>query len=176
MGVEKDPLAVKFFIAVTYCKHRSFESIRDLLCTEYGEPDRLYGPVPFSWSDYYSDEMGEDLLKYYAVYPFPFKREQLPEIKNFTNELEKKWALEGKRTINLDPGYLARDKLVLASTKDFFHRLYLGRGIYGEVTLHYRRGVFRHFSWSYPDYKESEFQDFLSMARADLVYKLRKEA
>jgi len=67
----------------------------------------------------------------------------------------------GKRTINLDPGYLAQDKLVLATTKDFYQRLYLGQGIYGEVTLHFQKGRFRYFSWTYPDYSDPPFLDIL---------------
>jgi hypothetical protein len=77
--------------------------------------------------------------------------------------------------VNIDPGYIARDKLVLATTKDFFHRLYLGKGIYGEVTLHFQKGAVRHFSWTYPDYRDKGVQDFLIKVRAELAGKIRKE-
>jgi hypothetical protein len=76
--------------------------------------------------------------------------------------------------VNVDPGYIARDKLVLASTKDFYHRLYLADGIYGEVTLHFRKGVFRFFSWTYPDYKEPSFLEFLTKARAKYMHEIRE--
>jgi hypothetical protein len=79
------------------------------------------------------------------------------------------FALEGNRRVNIDPGYVARDKLVLASTKDFFHRIYIGDGIFAEVTLHYRKGRYRFFSWTYPDFRDPEFQRFLEKVRAPLV-------
>ncbi len=175
MGVEKEPLGVKLFMAVTFRKSTTVESVLELLAHSYGTPERFYGSVPFIWSDYYSEEMGQELEKYYAIFPVPIKRDNLDSIKNSTNRLENDWAIDGRRTINLDPGYLARDKLVLASTKDFFHRIYLGAGIYGEVTLHYRKGVFRHFSWTYPDYKDPQFLEFLYAARAQLVFEHRNE-
>ena len=99
----------------------------------------------------------------------------MPDIKLWTNALEQESAADGKRKTNIDPGYLARDKLVLATTKDFYHRLYLSKGIYGEVTLHFRQGSFRHFSWTYPDYKEEKLHEFLIKARASLAGKIRKE-
>lgn len=150
------------------------EAVLFSLTSKYGKIDRSYGPVNFSWSDYYEKEMGGDLQKYYAVFCDPVDRSLLPSIKKYTNELESRYSENGRRRVNIDPGYIARDKLALASTKDFYHRLYLGEGIYGEVTLHYRKGCFRHFSWTYPDYKEWEFLKFLEMARADLVYNIRR--
>jgi hypothetical protein len=118
--------------------------------------------------------MGSGLLKSYCTFEQLTDRETLPEKKNFTNSLEQQGLVLGKRSINLDPGYLARDKLVLATTKDFYHRLYLSEGIYGEVTLHFRKGEFRHFSWTYPDYKEPGFLEFLTKARAGYMHEIRE--
>jgi hypothetical protein len=133
-----------------------------------------YGPVPFSFSDYYTDEMGTDLLKWYLTFGPLMDRERLPDVKIFTNEFERERCINGQRMVNVDPGYIARDKLVLASTKDFYHRLYLADGIYGEVTLHFRKGVFRFFSWTYPDYKEPSFLEFLTKARAKYMHEIRE--
>ncbi|MFP4013419.1 MAG: DUF4416 family protein [Chitinispirillaceae bacterium] len=174
MGLVQKPAGVKLFIAVMFQRTFELEKVLSLLTSRYGEIDRYYGPVDFTWSEYYGEEMGSDLLKYYAVFKSPMDRSLLPSIKNYTNDLESRFSVEGKRVVNIDPGYVARDKLALASTKDFYHRLYLGDGIYGEVTLHYRKGCFRYFSWTYPDYKEPEFVRFLEKARAGLVYGIRK--
>jgi hypothetical protein len=148
---------------------------KKLLIDKYGSMEASYGPIPFTFTDYYSPEMGTSLLKEYLVFSHPLDRESLPEIKTYTNSLEQEHVQNGNRGVNIDPGYLSRDKLVLASTKDFYHRLYLGQGIFGEVTLHYRKGAFRYFSWTYPDYKLLEVQALLEKGRASLVGSIRKE-
>jgi len=166
MGIIKEPSSTKLFAAVMYTQTFDLRQALSELTSSYGEIELFYGPVPFLWSDYYEDEMGRGLLKYYAVFKEPFHRSFLPSVKNHTNELEQTYSQDGKRIVNIDPGYLAKDKLVLASTKDFYHRLYLGDGIFGEVTLHYRKGCFRYFSWTYPDYQEPAFLEFLESGRA----------
>ena len=175
MGIIQKPSLTKLFAAVMYDRSFDLQRILAVLVSEYGEIERFYGPVSFSWSDYYEEEMGRDLLKYYAVFKEPFDRSRLPAVKNHTNELERQFSQNGKRVVNIDPGYLAKDKLALASTKDFYHRLYLGDGIFGEVTLHFRKGCFRYFSWTYPDYQEPAFLDFLEAARADLAGEIRRQ-
>jgi Domain of unknown function (DUF4416) len=175
MGTPQQPLKVKLFIAVLYDKRFALSALIERLRARFGSEDFTYGPVDFSWTDYYAAEMGEHLGKLYITYSALIEREMLPTIKLFTNGIEGEYADGGKRTVNIDPGYLARDKLVLASTKDFYHRLYLGNGIYGEVTLHFRRGVFRRFSWTYPDYQEEGLLKFLVKARASMVGEIRKD-
>ena len=159
-----------------YAPDFDLAGIADRLAERFGEVEFGYGPVPFSWSDYYAPEMGSGLQKTYWCFAGMLNREDLPGIKLWTNEIETSFAINGKRSVNIDPGYLARDKLVLASTKDFFHRLYLGQGIYGEVTLHMREGVYRIFSWTYPDFQEKSLHELLIKARASLVGELRKTA
>jgi hypothetical protein len=166
MGEIRKPSAVKLFAGIMFRRDFDLESALEPLAASCGGVERSYGPVDFSWSDYYNEEMGGGLLKYYAVFSEPADRDRLPQIKNQTNAIERQFSRGGKRAVNIDPGYLAKDKLVLASTKDFYHRLYLGDGIFGEVTLHYRKGRFRFFSWTYPDYQEPEFLNFIEAARA----------
>jgi len=116
---------------------------------------------------------GPGLTKLYLVFEQGFDRTRLPAVKLATNAMEQERAVDGKRRVNIDPGYLARDKLVLATTKDFSHRLYLGQGIFGEVTLHYSKGSFRDFPWTYADYRVSQVQEMLAKARVELVGRLR---
>jgi len=174
MGIVKEIYPVQLFVAALYRKNESFTGILDQICTRFGDVEHEYGPVAFHHSQYYAAEMGDDLVKIYLIFKQYIDRALLPEIKNFTNTIEQTHASDGKRRFNLDPGYIARDKLVLATTKDFYHRLYLSDGIFGEVTLHYRNGKFRHFSWTYPDYKEDAVQKLLEKGRAKLVTYIRK--
>jgi hypothetical protein len=173
MGTPQKPGPVQPFGGIMYDEAFDIGRVLQRLEERFGKAGHSYGPVPFSWTDYYTQEMGDRLKKTYVCYTGPMDRDELPAIKLWTNTLEQEYTAEGKRKVNIDPGYLARDKLVLATTKDFYHRLYLGNGIYGEVTLHFQKGRFRHFSWTYPDYKEEKLQEFLIKARADLVGKTR---
>ena len=170
MGEIRKCADVKLIVAVMYRRDFDLGAAVDQLVSLYGDIERSCGPVEFSWSNYYEGEMGVDLLKYYVIFRDTVCRSRLPAIKIGTNDIERRFSKDGRRVVNIDPGYLAVDKLVLASTKDFYHRLYLGDGIFGEVTLHYRRGRFRHFSWTYPDYQSPEFQKFLEAARADAFF------
>lgn len=173
MGIPSFPLPVKLVVAITYDTSIDIDTILKTLDSHFGDREYMYGPIPFSWTEYYSDEMGENLKKCYLNYRKLINREQLVDIKLFTNELEQQHSINGKRRVNIDPGYLARDKFVLVTTKDFYHRLYLGKGIYGEETLHYRKGKYRYFSWTYPDYRQKPVYEFLERARATLVKELR---
>jgi hypothetical protein len=166
MGEIRKTSDVKLFMAVMYRRDFDLRAAVEALTAVYGGIEATYGPVKFSWSNYYGDEMGEGLLKFYIVFEQAIDRPRLPSIRIHTNELERRIAdADGKRAVNIDPGYIAVDKLVLASTKDFYHRIYLSDGIFGEVTLHYRRGCYRHFSWTYPDYQDPAFLKFLETAR-----------
>ena len=174
MGTPCPPEHAKLFVAVLHTADFDPTPIMAHLQERFGLVEYTHGPVDFSWSDYYAAEMGASLKKFYACFCGTMEREALPGIKLWTNGLEAEHARKGKRLVNIDPGYLARDKLVLATTKDFFHRLHLADGIYGEVTLHLRQGVYRHFSWTYPDFKEEKLHELLFKARASLVGEVRK--
>jgi hypothetical protein len=97
------------------------------------------------------------------------EQEQLAAIKVTTNALELQWAQEKRRQVNIDPGYLLRERLVLATGKNFTHRIYIGQGIYADLTLIYRRGRFEALPWTYPDYKAENMQIFLTRARNKLI-------
>ena len=173
MGTATVPLPVKLFVAAMFDAKVDHEEVQSVLTKRFGAVDVSYGPISFGFTEYYKDEMGDDLKKLYLTFETLIEREALSGIKVFTNEIETRYASNGKRRLNLDPGYLAGDKLVLASTKDFYHRLYLSQGIFAEVTLHYRKGCYRYFSWTYPDYKEPAFLEFLGKARAHYMKVIR---
>ena len=175
MGDVRQPHKTKLFSAIMFRPETDLNDILKTLIREFGPVDDAYGPIAFNFSNYYEEEMGAGLLKTYISFSRPFDREILPDIKKLTNNLESAYSINGKRAINVDPGYIAKDKLVLASTKDFYHRLYLGNGIYGEVTLHFRKGKYRYFSWTYPDYMDPEFLAFLTTVRAKMVKELRDD-
>ncbi|MBD3315143.1 MAG: DUF4416 family protein [Chitinivibrionales bacterium] len=174
MGTACDPAPAKLFLAIMASTPAQSDQALTAFCERWGMTDLHFGPIPFNFTDYYTKEMGPTLQKVFYAFTQPIKRDSLSAIKCVTNDIEEGFrTTDGARTVNLDPGYLTNEKLVLASTKDFYHRIYLGAGIYAEVTLHYRQGKWRHFSWTYPDYKTEGVQRFLEKARAKLVGELR---
>lgn len=174
MGLAQEPLPVKLFIAFMYDADTvNPEDYLQEFKRLFGNIDFFYGPIDFSWTEYYASEMGNNLKKIYVTFENPIDRTRLVDIKLQSNATEARSAVENNRVVNIDPGYIARDKFVLASTKDFYHRLYLGNGIFGEVTLHYRKGCFRYFNWTFPDYRDQGFIDFIEKVRARFVHDLR---
>jgi hypothetical protein len=147
--------------------------------------EKAFGPVdlqsdvwPFDFTRYYAEEMGHPLLR--RIYSFQelIRPENLVAAKHTTNRLEKELArrLEDApaRPVNLDPGYVILSKVVLATTKDHAHRLYVGSGIYAEVTLNWQGGDFEPRDWTYPDYCTEHYREFLRDVRRTYQEKLNE--
>jgi len=140
--------------------------------SEFGAPEIVSPVIPFDFTDYYARSMGSPLSRRFYLYPLPFDRAKLAEIKLRTNALER-FAAESldlgvDRPLNLDPGYLSPSKLVLASTKDHAHRIYLRDGIFAEITLHYHDKSYRPWPWTFPDYASERYIEFFNDARKRL--------
>jgi hypothetical protein len=124
--------------------------------------------IAFDFTDYYESEMGRNLVRRWLCLAGRFHPGQLAGLKLRTNRLESRLLDSGRRLVNLDPGVLTRHNLVLASCKDFGHRVYLGRGVFAEVTLVYATGAYRPVDWTYPDYRSPECLDFMGRCRATI--------
>jgi hypothetical protein len=131
----------------------------------------------FTETEYYTPTMGPGLKKIFFAFAAPFDPARLVECKLTANAWEKEYAaLKGHpepRPLNLDPGYLTLGKLVLSSTKDFAHRIYLRQGIYAEVTLFYKHHRWQHHEYTFADYRRVEYQRFFSECRERLHEKLK---
>lgn len=153
---------------------------RDRAATVCGPLVAASEPFVFEETDYYRAEMGPGLRKQLLAFAGPFDPARLPEWKLRTNEWELEYAKLGRhaepRPLNLDPGYLALGKFVLASTKDHAHRLYLRDGIYAEVTLQYRDRHWQPQPWTFPDYRRVDYHAFLDHVRDLLRQQLRQES
>jgi hypothetical protein len=138
----------------------------------------------FAETNYYDRTMGSGLKKVFFAFQPPWDPEGLVEIKLETNRWEEEYAAasinrtgatEVERPLNLDPGYLTLGKLVLASTKDFAHRIYLFRGIYAEVTLQFKHGRWQHHEYTFPDYRRADYQAFFTECRAWLKKRMMND-
>jgi hypothetical protein len=132
----------------------------------------------FAETNYYDATMGPGLKKVFFAFRRPFDPVELVEIKLETNRWEAEYAAAAghpePRPLNLDPGYLTLAKLVLASTKDFAHRVYLSRGIYAEVTLQYRHRRWQHHEYTFADYRRADYQEFFTQCRDILTNRKRQ--
>ncbi len=152
MGKVKEPLPVKLIASVFTARMELLEEAKARLSQEFGPIDYESELLPFDHTDYYAPEFGENLKRRFIAFEELVHPGRLAEIKLLSNALEMEWTVEGKRQVNIDPGYVSHSKLVLATTKNHAHRIYLGQGIYAEVTLHFRHGTFQPWPWTYPDY------------------------
>ena len=153
--------------------HQDMERGESLLQGAFGTIDLRSEQIPFDQTSYYQGEMGDDLLREWVSFAELVRQDAIAEAKLTTNRLERRLARpDGSRTVNLDPGYLLPSRLVLATTKDYAHRVYLGEGIYAEVTLIYRAGEFRPLEWTYPDYRGHTALDFFKSVRVTYIAQL----
>lgn len=154
MGTPHRPLPVKLIVGFITRDPSAFHKATVILGRSLGRPDFESPSFAFDKTSYYEKEMGEGLERKFLSYTRLLPAEKLPAIKIATNALEKRLApASGCRTINIDPGYITLSKLVLATTKSFVHRLYMGRGIFEEVTLYYKDNSFQPGHWTYPDFR-----------------------
>jgi hypothetical protein len=177
MGQMRTPDPVKLICGFIFSDHDVLRQAVERLQVRLGPIDLHSEIFPFSHTTYYTREMGSGLSRLFVSFQRLIRCEQLPETKILTNGLEENLAGSSagglKRRINIDPGYLEASKLVLASTKNFSHRIYLGRGIYGEVTLLYRANRFDPLDWTYPDYRDPHLLDFLNRSRRTYMEQIR---
>jgi hypothetical protein len=157
---------VKLFVGILVSDAGRLAEVESRLSAEHGAIDRRSPVIPFNFTDYYRREMGDRILRAFFSFEHLIDADRLPEIKHWTNVLEAEFAQAGgpsgdiQRPVNLDPGYIEHSKVILASTKNFYHRMYLGRGIFGEVTMHFRNNDWEFFPWTYPDYQSEEYRKF----------------
>lgn len=147
-----------------------FKDLEDII----GRVEERSEVFAFDFTDYYREEMGKELRKVFLSHEELIHPDRLPGIKLRTQAVEEAWAVEGRRRVNLDPGYVTLAKLVLASTKDFAHRIYLGDGIYGDVQLRYQDNAFQPQPWTFPDYRTAAALAFFENVRAALFGELRR--
>lgn len=169
MGDILTPKPVLLLVAASTRYDAALDWTRDKIAAEFGD-DLVTSPAfEFTETDYYAESMGSDLKKQFVVSQDPIDPGRLAAIKCLTNKWEADYAAESNhpesRPLNLDPGYLTLAKLVLASTKDHAHRIYLSQGIYAEVTLSYRHKAWQSLPWTYPDYQRADYQAFFSNCR-----------
>jgi len=165
MGAIKKNPPVKLAIGFIFKDTSSLAKAKNILARRFGKIDFESQILTFDHTDYYRKEFGEGLKRQFITFARLILPEALSAIKIITNKIERKFAKGNSRSVNIDPGYLDLSKLVLASTKDFRHRIYLDKGIFAEITLYYQDKTFKPWEWTYPDYRTKEYIDIFNRIR-----------
>lgn len=175
MGKITYPPPVKLIAGLLSGNLEKLDAVCAALAEEFGPIDLRSEPTPFGHTTYYAPEMGEHLLRQYVSFDTLIPRERLAAVKRRTNELEADMAnpATGSRCVNVDPGYVALEQVVLATTKSYDHRTYLGDGIYAELTYRYREGSYQPLEWTYSDYREGSTINFFNTVRQRYRRQLR---
>ena len=173
MGSPSHPDPALLFIGALSRNEACFSEAREKLKASFGEIAFESPALAWDYSEYYKEELGSPLTRTFIFFRDLINPEALAGIKLFTNDLELQFSSSGKRNINLDPGYLTPYQVVLASTKNYAHRIYLGKGIYAEVTLIHRDGRYCPHLFTYRDYASDEYIQLFERARVLLKNRLQ---
>ena len=174
----KEPKPVKLIVGILASDERCLAAARECLNSTLGVIDLASDVWTFDQTDYYTEQIGPHILRQFVTIEQLIDPGWLAAIKHQTNALEQQLAatlgLPFPRPVNLDPGTIEPSKLVLATTKNYSHRIYIGDRMYAEVTLIFDKGQWRPLPYTYPDYHRQEYFDFFSKVRLQLVQQLRQ--
>ncbi|MBW2365066.1 MAG: DUF4416 family protein [Deltaproteobacteria bacterium] len=175
MSLPQKPKPAKLVIGIFMKDKALAKPVAQELIDHFGHMDLLSAWFPFDYTDYYHTEMGRPLVR--RVFSFIELIEQtfLAEVKNITNRIEEKYSKNGSRRVNIDPGYLLLERFVLATGKNFAHRIYIGKEIYADLTLIYKDGGYQKLPWTYPDYSAEDMTKYLLKVRSKYTYDLKQE-
>jgi len=175
MSHPRDPDPVKLIVSL-------FSAEKPLVEQGIKELGNVLGPVDwiseecfFDRTRYYEKEMGWPLHRRFLSFERLINPEDIVPAKLKTNRMERHFSRGGKRRLNIDPGYISPERLVLATGKNYVHRIYLSKGIYADLTLIFSRGHFRPLQWTYKDYADPATRGYFEKVR-ERYMKQRKEA
>lgn len=176
MSIPKKPTPVKLLVSLFSPDDHIISKFSDELSKSYGKMDYKSDLHPFLYTDYYCQEMGSPLCRRFITFDALILRNSLPAIKLKTNQMERSSAnSEGKRRVNIDPGYISLENLILATGKNFIHRVYLEDGIYADLTLIFKKNSLRPLEWTYPDYRSRESIEIFNKIRENYRLQLKAE-
>jgi hypothetical protein len=174
----KEPKPVKLIVGILAADERCLAAAGESLASALGPIDLASDAWTFDQTDYYARQIGPHIQRQFVSVERLIDPGQLASIKHRTNALEQQLAATlgtpFPRPVNLDPGIIEPSKLVLATTKNYAHRIYIGDRMYAEVTLVFDKGQWHPLPYTYPDYHRQEYFDFLSQVRTRLVQQLRQ--
>jgi len=176
MSFPRPPDPVKFFASLISSEDELIcEASRSLV--EYlGKIDLMSEKLPFDYTTYYEEEMGRGLFRRFVFFEDIASPDRLVAIKGMTDRIEERFLGPSGRRVNIDPGYVTLHQVVLATHKNYVHRVYAGDGVYIDLTLIYQNGSFQPLGWTYPDYRSPEIMNLFHKVRERYVQQVKKSA
>lgn len=165
MGILVKQKPVKLVASIIFKDEKYRKKAEEYLIKKYGDIEPVKKVFPFDFTDYYYEELSQPLKRQLLCFKKLVNKEKFYKIKLTTNKIENCFKKDNKRFVNIDPGYVTEAKLVLLTTKDYTHRIYLGRNIFAEVTLFFQKGTFRSYPWTYSDYAGLEMISYFNEVR-----------
>lgn len=168
---------VMLIVAVTSRYDDALEWTNRQTTSQWGKLLAASPVFDFTETGFYTESMGTELKKQFLAFDGLIDPGEIAPTKHLSNDWEKSYAAENDhpeiRPLNIDPGYISEAKLVLVTTKDRDHRIYLQQGIFAEVTLYFRSKHWMSSRWTYPDYQRTDFQEFFTECRTVLRERIR---
>jgi hypothetical protein len=158
------PQPVKLVMGVIYSDDADLEAAASMLEGELGGIDMRSAPFDFDITDYYESEMGPGLKRVFLSFKDLIDPGVIVDIKLTAVRLERDMSREGRRAVNLDPGYLDYNKLVLVSGKFLAQKIYLAKGVYADPTIYYDKG-WKEYEWAFPDFRSGRYSGFFDEVR-----------
>lgn len=163
-----EPRKVRLFCGVLYSDLSVLEKIKIELEKKFGLILSESEAYMFDFTDYYEKEIGGNLKKKFLVFKKLIDPGKISSIKLFTNKLEDKFSVNGKRKVNLDPGYFDVNKLVLGSAKESTNKIYIGKGIYTDITYFFKNDNVQETERTFPDFRTENVKQFFINERKRL--------
>lgn len=173
MSLPQPPDPAKLVIGLFTREKQQFKKAAHALAEEFGEIEMVSPWFAFDYTSYYEAEMGGPLFRRVIVFKTLIQQTALPDIKAITNAIELQYTRDHKRIMNIDPGYLLLERFVLATGKNYTHRIYIGKGFYADLTLIFQNGSFQPLPWTYPDYADPTMKAFLEKIRNRLRIEIK---
>ena len=174
MSTPKSPDPAKLVVGCIINDKSLINTVYPMLEGAFGPMDMISAWLNFAYTNYYYREMGSPLFRKVFVFKHLIAQDDLAEIKQKTNGFEMRLSENGNRCVNLDPGYLVSSRFILATGKEYSHRIYIGNKIYADLTLMYSKTEgFKTLDWTYPDYASDSLISFLSRVRDKYLIDLK---
>ncbi len=170
------PQPAKLVIGLFMGDIQIFKRLVPEFISMYGQIDLVSSWMTFDYTRYYEMEMGTPLLRRLCSFQRMIAQQDLAGIKMNTHQIEQSFSQSGRRRVNIDPGYMLRERFVLASGKNFSHRICIGDGVYADLTLIYHKGDFQRLPWTYPDYADGDMLEFLEQVRNKYIWDIKMPA
>lgn len=174
MGIEKNFDKVKLFSGFIYRDESMYRSVKERLEGIYSPVDLESPAMDFDFTDYYNPEMGTPLFRRFVSFESLVDPVMLPDVKLMTNRIEIETDVDGNRTVNLDPGYLSEANVIIATTKNHYHRVPLQKGIYAHMEYLFIGKKIVPLDWTYPDFRSGRYRDFFRQLQTIYKSQLKK--